>query len=135
MIFYWLFLICVNLKRDKKKTSKEKYGKDIELLKKRIHIDSRDNEANENWKKMREAFGKNILQKEIEKIITSNKDEFVRVGLKILYDFNFNGAITQSGVIRCMRNLRFFSYAVLKMKDEFIEDFEKVKENYILNHH
>lgn len=130
MIFYWLFVICVNQISNKKKTSKEKYGQDIELLKTKIPIDPRDEEAKENVEKMRKVFGKNILQKEISKIVASNKDEFGRVGLKILEENNFILAITESRVIRCMRNLHFFSYAVLKMIQIFPDDFKKVKANY-----
>ena len=105
------------------------------LLKTKIPIDLKEKKADYNVEMMRKAFGKNVLQKENEKIVKSTQNEFEKVGLKILYETKFNGAITLSGIIRCLRNLRFFSYSILKMINESQEDFEKVKENYIQNHH
>lgn len=131
MLFF--LLICL---RHKSK-SKESYGKCIDFFKTKIPLDKRDKSAKKNIDKMTEAFGNNkIFYNETAKIIKNNENEFAAIGYHIrkIWHLENSKKITNSSIVRCMgKNIHFFAYAILEMKEVYPDDFEKVK-NYYLQH-
>lgn len=129
MLFY--ILICLYHKGK----SKESYGKCVNFLQKEIPIDRRDDDGNQNINEMYIAFDNyNVTYKEKEDIVQKNNKEFTKIGiyLRKKWELENSKKITERSIVRCMKkNLRFFSYAVLKMKKVFPDDFAKVKNYYL----
>ena len=84
---------------------------------------------------MEEAFGiKKFNYNEKKDIVKNNKNEFSNIGFHIRKKWKLENSkkLTNSTINRCMeRNLSFFVYAVLEMKEVFPSDFENVKRYYL----
>lgn len=127
MITFLFIYLCQSI------SSHEKYGESIKLLKSKIPIDRTDIHAKNNVNKLAQLFDNNQPSyKEKEKICSNNKHAFDKVGMYILRQLNLEHKITKDQMTRCIaRNIHLFAYSVLTMKEQFPDDFYKVKSNYL----
>ena len=129
MLFF--ILVCIYHKSKSKDPLKECTN----FFKKKMPMDGRSNDAKQIKEKMKEAFGvKKFKYSEKGDIIKNNKNEFANIGSHIIKKWKLENSkkITNCTINRCMeRNLPFFVYAVLEMKEVFPDDFENVKRYYL----